>query len=113
MNLRKIEKDNLVSNLSGSQFDGAPDVEEAQRRRFKRKHEAGFVGAGYNYWNYPYMVGTLGAGSLITTAQEHEQLQESQERPGDADDQTAPTTTGMSEGGTAASASGAAGGGMP
>lgn len=84
-----------MNNLS-SQFDNADNVEEKQRRRFKRKHESGFVGNGYSFWNYPYMIGTLGAGSLITTTQEHQQLQ--QEQSGE----TAATSDGSGMGGTAA-----------
>lgn len=40
------------------QFSAAANVEEAQRRRYKRKRESGFVGNGYTY-GYPYVVGTL------------------------------------------------------
>ena len=66
----------MKKHLNEKQFDAATDVEEQQRRRFKRKHESGYVGNGYHFFNYPYMVGALGAGSLITTQQEHEQLQD-------------------------------------
>lgn len=86
-----------MSNLS-RQFDGADNVEEKQRRRFKRKHESGFVGNGYWFWNYPNMVGTIGAGSLITTEQEHQQLQQEQDHSGE----TAATSDGSGMGGTAA-----------
>lgn len=53
-----------ANNLS-AQFVNAENVEEQQRRRFKRRHESGFVGNGYWFWNYPNMIGTLGAGSMI------------------------------------------------
>ena len=86
----------MTRHLNEKQFDDAFDIEEQQRRRFRRKHESGYVGNGYHFANYPYMIGALGAGSLISTTQEHEQLQ-------DQDDarSTAPVTTGMAEGGTA------------
>lgn len=45
-----------------TQFSAAVNVEEQQRRRYKRKHEYGFVGNGYT-WGYPYVVGTLGANA--------------------------------------------------
>jgi hypothetical protein len=95
-----------ATNLSPAQFNTMANIEEQQRRRYQRRHEPGFVGNGYWYWNYPNMIGTIGAGSLIPTQEEHHELQEEQTRDG----QTAPTTSGMGDGGTAASASGAAGG---
>lgn len=45
-----------------AQFATRTNVEEQQRRRFKRKHESGFVGNGYT-WGYPYVLGTLGANA--------------------------------------------------
>ena len=99
-----------VTNLSPAQFNTVDNIEEQQRRRFRRRHEPGFVGTGFWYWNYPNMVGTIGAGSLIPTAEEHQELQHEQTREGQTEGQTANTGSGMGEGGTAASASGAAGG---
>lgn len=107
-----------MSNLSGAQFSDVESAEEKQRRRFKRKHESGYVGNGYGYFNYPYMIGAVGAGSLTQTqtdAQYHEAgetpMQETAEHDAGTDaGETVAGTTGMGDGGTAASASGAAGG---
>lgn len=92
----------MDGNLS-NQFDLATDVEKEQRRRFKRKREYGFVGNGYHFANYPYMIGALSAGSLISTPERQQQLDE-------YNDNTVSPSTGMGDGGTAASATGAAGG---
>jgi hypothetical protein len=97
-----------MSNLS-HQFDGMAEAyEEQQRRRFARRHESGFVGNGYWYANYPGMVGAIGAGTITQTQSEQYEnpTQELAENLG----QTASDTSGMGEGGTAASATGAAGG---
>jgi hypothetical protein len=107
----------LTSNLNGAQFGDAVDIEEQQRRRFRRKQESGYVGNGYNFTNYPYMVGALGAGT-ITQTQNHEAgetpMQETAEHDAGTDvGETVAGTTGMGDGGTAASATGASGGGMP
>lgn len=56
--------------LSG-QFNSAADTEEVQRRRFSRKHETGFVGNGYSFFNYPYMIGSVGAGTPPDTREDH------------------------------------------
>lgn len=106
-----------VNNLS-SQFDAAHDVEEQQRRRFKRKRESGFVGNGYSLWNYPYMIGALGAGTIVQTNgdKDHDaDDMQNQNQQATGDTGTAPITSGMSMGGTAggADATGASGGGMP
>ena len=95
-----------VTNLSPAQFNTMANIEEQQRRRFYRRREPGYVGTGFWYWNYPNMVGTIGAGSLISTQEEHQELQGEQTREG----QTADVDDGMGQGGTAASATGAAGG---
>lgn len=85
----------MDGNLS-SQFDLANSVEKAQRRRFNRKREYGYVGNGYNFANYPYMIGALGAGSIITTPERQQELDQ-QNDTGVSD------TSGMGEGGTASS----------
>ena len=94
-----------VSNLSPAQFNSMDNVEEQQMRRYKRRYEPGYSGAGFWVFNYPYMTGALGAGSITQT-------QGDKEPDNDRDDSgaTANPGTGMGEGGTAASASGAAGG---
>ena len=58
-----------MSNLNSAQFDDAYDIEAQQRRRFKRKHESGFVGNGFFYANYPYMIDAMGTGGKEETAQ--------------------------------------------
>jgi hypothetical protein len=97
-----------VSNLS-HQFDDVERVEDIQRRRFHRRHESGFVGNGYNFWNYPYMINSVGAGTITQTQSEQYEnpVQEQNETP---QQEAAETNTGMGEGGTAAAATGAAGG---
>lgn len=97
-----------VTNLSPAQFNTMADIEEQQRRRFYRKRESGFVGTGFWYWNYPNMVGTIGAGTMLQSAEDRNQQQHDLTREG----QTANTVDGMGQGGTASSAAGAAGG-MP
>lgn len=77
-----------------TQFATATNVEEQQRRRYKRKHESGFVGNGYT-WGYPYVVGTLMANPPQDGLPDHDQ-------PMSPAGQTAATTDGMSFGGTAA-----------
>ena len=95
-------------NLNGRLFKNAANVEEMQMRRFRRKHESGYVGNGFWFANYPYMIGATGAGTLTTTQSEeaHETPQQESNEAGE----TASTSTGT--GPSTASASGAAGG-MP
>lgn len=88
-----------MNNLS-SQFNNAENVEEKQRRRFNRRREPNYSGAGFWYFNYPYMIGALGAGidqRLENTDNRHE-LNDS--------GQTASVADGMSTGGTATSVGG-------
>ena len=59
-----------MSGLNPSQFYNAEDIEEKQRRRFKRKRESGFVGNGYWYAGYPYMIGAMGTGGNATSDDE-------------------------------------------
>lgn len=99
-----------MSNLS-HQFDGqAKAIEEQQRRRFARKHETGFVGNGFWYWNYPNMVGTIGSGEITRTQPEDkENPVESLETMGhgaEGAEGSVGTSTGMGEGGTAFGAAG-------
>ena len=89
-------------NLNGRLFKNAANVEEMQMRRFRRKHEHGYVGNGFWFANYPYMVGAMGAGSLTQTNTEDK------DSVGQEVGDTASTSTGM--GPSTASASGAAGG---
>jgi hypothetical protein len=69
-------------------------VEEQQRRRFKRKHESGYVGNGYT-WGYPYVVGTLAANPVQNPDTDHDQ-------PMSGSANAASATDGSGMGGTAA-----------
>jgi hypothetical protein len=48
-----------------AQFATRTNIEDQQRRRFKRKRESGFVGNGYTA-GYPSAVGTMSANPLNT-----------------------------------------------
>jgi len=89
-----------MSNLS-HQFDGAIEAyEDMQRRRYARKKGVtGFIGNGYWFGSYPYMMGAYGAGTITQTQSEHYQnpVQDLGQNTGD----TAGDATGMGEGGTA------------
>lgn len=100
-----------MSNLS-HQFDGQKAAwEEIQRRRYARKQGvSGFIGNGYWLFNYPYMVGSIGAGTITQTQSDKDDLSENMGHGSEQAEGTAGTSTGMGEGGTAASATGAAGG---
>lgn len=54
-----------VSNLSAQFNDYADSVEEQKRRRFKRKREPGYTGAGFWFGLYPNMVGGMGSGTGV------------------------------------------------
>ena len=70
-------------------------VEEQQRRRFKRKHESGYVGNGYWFAGYPGMVGALNANPVQNPDTDHDQ-------PMSPAGQAASATDGNGMGGTAA-----------
>lgn len=57
-----------MSNLSRQKFD-KERWEEIQQRRFARQRESGYSGAGFWYWNYPNMIGTLGSGEVVQSQQ--------------------------------------------
>jgi len=59
---RVIAEGKGMRNLS-TQFGNAADIEEQQRRRFKRRREPNYSGSGFWFANYPYMIGALGAGT--------------------------------------------------
>jgi hypothetical protein len=61
----------VVGGVLSSQFTDAPNTEEIQRRRFNRKREPGFTGAGYAFFNYPYMIGSVAAGTPPDTREDH------------------------------------------
>lgn len=84
------------SNLS-SQFMRAENVEETQRRRFGRRREDGYSGAGFWFANYPTMIGALMAGTdqrLIDNDNRHEMSE---------DTAAASDASGMGSAGTATS----------
>lgn len=91
-----------MSNLS-HQFDGEREAwEDVQRRRYARKKGvSGFIGNGYWFYNYPNMVGAIGAGTIIQS-QTGASLGESTGHGSEDLDGTAGTSSGMGEGGTAA-----------
>lgn len=90
-----------MSNLS-HQFEGQQAAwEEVQRRRYARsKGVSGFVGNGYWFFNYPNMVGAIGAGTIIQS-QTNPDLSEHTGHGAEDSDGMAGTSTGMGEGGTA------------
>ena len=95
-----------MSNLS-HQFDGQKEAwEDVQRRRYARKKGvSGFIGNGYWLFNYPYMVGGIGAGT-ITQTQGDKDLSENMGQGSQDSDGMAGTSTGMGEGGVAFGAAG-------
>lgn len=104
-----------MNNLNNAQFNAADDIEAKQRRRFNRKRESGFVGNGYWYANYPYMIGAMGTGGMYQMGSELNQPNQTDEHsqdPGSMAGEPAADTTGMGDGGTSFGA-GLAGGGMP
>lgn len=98
-----------MKNLNSAQFDGALNVQELQNLKKKRRGLMGaYVGLGNLWTQYPYIYGTMGTGGI---AQMHEagetREQEIAEHDAGTDaGETAPTTTGMSEGGVVTGASG-------
>mgnify|MGYP003353595537 CR=1 FL=1 len=98
-----------MSRIS-SQFGDMQAYEGMQRRRFARRHESGCAGNGYNYPNYPYMVSAMAVGS--------NQIVQSDDRYKNAvsnyrQKAGRPVSNGLGTGGTAAFATGMAGGGQP
>ena len=83
-----------LRNLS-TQFDSAANIEEQQRRRFGRRRESGYSGAGSWFLNYPYMLGTLGSGTGSYDTRD-------QTQPVSDGSDTASATDGAGNGGTAA-----------
>lgn len=97
-----------MSNLSHQFDEQMRAVEDQQRRRYARKRESGFVGNGYWYWNYPNMVGTIGAGTITQTqpTDDKKDLGQNLGQGSDNADGMAGTSSGMGEGGTATSLGG-------
>jgi hypothetical protein len=91
---RVTEQGKSLRNLS-TQFDSAANIEEQQRRRFGRRRESGYSGAGSWFLNYPYMLGTLGSGTGSYDTRD-------QNQPVSDGSDTASATDGAGNGGTAA-----------
>lgn len=96
-----------MSNLS-HQFDGQREAwEDVQRRRYARKKGvSGFIGNGYWFWNYPNMVGAIGAGTITQTQPDKDDLSENMGHGSEGSDGMTGTSSGMGEGGTATSLGG-------
>ena len=92
---RVSEQGNKMRNLS-TQFDSAEDIEEKQRRRFGRKREPGYTGAGFWFFNYSNMIGSVGAGT------DPHETGKDQDQPMSGGSDAASATDGMGVGGTGA-----------
>jgi hypothetical protein len=86
----------MASNLS-SQFNNAENIEETQRRRFGRKRESGYSGAGFWFGSYPYMIGAMSSGT-----DPREGNVKDQDQPISDAAESAADTSGLGSGGTAA-----------
>ena len=106
-----------MSALNNAQFDGAPNVGKSQdRRKLRRQGLLGaYVGLGNLWTDYPYMYGTMGTGGIsqMHEAGENRQQEIAEHDAGTDAGETAPTTTGMGEGGISFGVTGYGGGGMP
>lgn len=87
-------------NALSPQFNKSANVEEQQMRRFGRKKESGYTGAGYWYSNYPNMIGAMGSGDYSIG-------QPQPDRPKSKSKKTASTTDTMGVGGTTFNGGGA------
>lgn len=99
-----------MSNLSHQFENRREEWEEMQRRRYARKHESGFSGAGFWYWNYPNMVGAMGSGNIIQSqsGEDRKDLGQNLGQGAENLDGMAGDSTGMGQGGTAITAAGGA-----
>ena len=99
-----------MSNLSKAVAQNANRVETSQRMRAERsqRRESGYVGNRSSNAIYPYQVSAMGAGNLVTSTSVP-----AAQYPAQAIAERAMglgTANGLGQGGTAASAAGAAGG---
>jgi len=106
-----------MSNLNENQFASALDVAaQEERRKMRRGLLGSYVGIGNNFSNYPYMTGAMGTGGSYQMDNELHEPNADDEHSEDAGSMAgepspgASDATGMGDGGTAASATGAAGG---
>ena len=98
-----------MSNLSRKQFEKAHDIEAMKRHRAMRQGLAGaYAGIGNAWTMYPAYTGAMSAGNLVTSTSEEAGETPAQEEHEDS--MGLGTSNGLGEGGTAASAAGAAGG---
>jgi len=98
-----------MSNLSRKQFQKAHDIEAMQRHRAMRQGLQGaYAGIGNAYTMYPLMTSAMSAGNLVTSTSN--EASETPTQEAHEDSMGLGTANGMGEGGTAASAAGAAGG---
>lgn len=98
-----------MSRIS-SQFGDQQAYEDAQRRRFARRHEPGYTGEGFNYKQYPYMVSAaaLGTNQIMNVNSRYQDTTSNYKKKAGF-----PVSNGLGQGGTAAYATGMGGGGMP
>lgn len=92
---RVSDQGTRMRNLS-TQFDTAEDIEEKQRRRFGRKRESGYSGAGFWFFNYPNMIGSVGSGT------DPHETNKDYNQPMSGGSEAASATDGTGMGGTAA-----------
>jgi hypothetical protein len=89
-----------VNNLAAQFNDYMDTVEESKRRRFKRKRESGYTGAGFWFSQYPNMIGAMGSGAYtVGQPQQPHELSDS--------DRTASAGDTMGMGGTTFNGGGA------
>lgn len=74
-----------VNGLS-PQFNKSANIEEQQMRRFGRKKESGYTGAGFWYSNYPNMIGAMGSGSYTVGQPQKEQPRSKSKRTATSQD---------------------------
>lgn len=99
-----------MSRIS-SQFGDMQAYEDMQRRRFARRHEPNYSGqAGAMIAQYPYMVSAMAVGMnqiVASDARYQDATSNYKKKAG------FPVSNGLGTGGTAAYATGMAGGGQP
>lgn len=84
--------------------------EDSQRRRFARRHEPNYSGQGFHYAQYPYMVSAMAVGmnQIVATDERYQNSVSNYKKKAGF-----PVSNGLGTGGTAAFATGMAGGGQP
>ena len=84
--------------------------EDSQRRRYARRHEPGYTGAGFNLDKYPYMVSAaaLGMNQIMNVNERYQNNTDNYKKKAGLN-----ASSGLGAGGTAAYATGMGGGGQP